>query len=386
MAGELGLGLKQGSALGGMVSEGLTNRANKKQQEILGGLRRSSLGLGGESLAEQDTAAKQMYAMDPKATAEFVKGFDKLPEKEQDKIKEDNMLISQAAVNISQLPDENLAQGLGQTAKALMDQGKPELADQALKLAQLAKTAPEAARQQLGIIESQSRTLEQSIASREKMQLEKAKLGGEELKNKLSKQKDQFGQISELRKDVNAVSKEYNKVRDANNRVESIFLSNEDALVAASDFAKKAQANKAASPEDQNLADIAQSTEAFGDMALIFNYMKMLDPGSTVREGEFASAQNTAGVDDKIINLYNNALRGTRLNPEQRSGLRNQAQGLFKAAKDQNDKDVKKFKNTAKAFELPMDQIFDEEKFTSMTDEEIDAAIAAGEAAQGGQQ
>ena len=94
-------------------------------------------------------------------------------------------------------------------------------------------------------------------------------------------------------------------------------------------------------------------------MALIFNFMKMLDPGSTVREGEFASAQNTSGVDDKIINFYNQALKGTRLNDSQRAGLRAQSTGLFKTAKAQNDKDLARFRKSAKAFDLPEDQVFD---------------------------
>jgi len=52
---------------------------------------------------------------------------------------------------------------------------------------------------------------------------------------------------------------------------------------------------------------------------MIFAYMKMLDPGSVVREQEFANAQNAAGVPDQVRNAYNKALRGERLNPEQRA-------------------------------------------------------------------
>lgn len=66
-----------------------------------------------------------------------------------------------------------------------------------------------------------------------------------------------------------------------------------------------------------------------GDLALIFNFMKMLDPGSVVREGEFATAQNAAGVPDRVMNLYNRMLSGERLNPTQRQDFVGQAQGLF---------------------------------------------------------
>lgn len=65
-----------------------------------------------------------------------------------------------------------------------------------------------------------------------------------------------------------------------------------------------------------------------GDISFIFQYMKMLDPGSVVREGEFATAQNAASVPDQIRNLYNRAMKGTRLNAEQRQQFLNAAQQL----------------------------------------------------------
>lgn len=69
----------------------------------------------------------------------------------------------------------------------------------------------------------------------------------------------------------------------------------------------------------------AKAPSAAGDLALIFAYMKMLDPGSTVREGEFANAQNAGGVPDQIINAYNKVKDGTRLNPNQRALFLQQA-------------------------------------------------------------
>jgi hypothetical protein len=38
-----------------------------------------------------------------------------------------------------------------------------------------------------------------------------------------------------------------------------------------------------------------------GDLALVYNYMKMLDPGSTVMQGEFKSAADAAGMSERII-------------------------------------------------------------------------------------
>lgn len=65
------------------------------------------------------------------------------------------------------------------------------------------------------------------------------------------------------------------------------------------------------------------------DVALIFNFMKMLDPGSVVRESEFATAANAATVPDRIRDVYNLTLKGYRLTPEQRKNFITQAHDMF---------------------------------------------------------
>lgn len=65
------------------------------------------------------------------------------------------------------------------------------------------------------------------------------------------------------------------------------------------------------------------------DLSLIFGYMRMLDPASTVREGEFATAQQTTGVPGRIVNWYNRVLSGERLSDAQRADFYRQAQGLL---------------------------------------------------------
>jgi len=67
------------------------------------------------------------------------------------------------------------------------------------------------------------------------------------------------------------------------------------------------------------------------DQAAIFSWMKTLDPGSTVREGEYASVKNARGVPDRIRNFYNQALSGQILTPEQRRELREASIGQYNA-------------------------------------------------------
>lgn len=78
-----------------------------------------------------------------------------------------------------------------------------------------------------------------------------------------------------------------------------------------------------------NLEAAKAMDSAGGDLAFIFSYMKMLDPGSVVREGEFANAQNAAGVPDRIRNMYNKVIDGKRLNPEQRDDFFNTAKAIY---------------------------------------------------------
>jgi hypothetical protein len=73
---------------------------------------------------------------------------------------------------------------------------------------------------------------------------------------------------------------------------------------------------------------------AAGDLALIFNFMKMLDPGSVVREGEFATAQNAAGVPEQIRNQWNRIISGERLSPKQRDDMLKQAGNIYQASSD----------------------------------------------------
>lgn len=76
-------------------------------------------------------------------------------------------------------------------------------------------------------------------------------------------------------------------------------------------------------------ANTAPGDKGAGDIALIFAFMKLVDPGSTVREGEFSTAQNSSGVPDRVRNAYNNALNGQKFSPETRADFVLQADKLF---------------------------------------------------------
>jgi hypothetical protein len=97
--------------------------------------------------------------------------------------------------------------------------------------------------------------------------------------------------------------------------------------------------------------------DAAGDLAAIFAFMKSLDPGSTVREGEFANAQNAAGVDSRITNWYNQLKSGTRLSPAQRQQFLETSAGILKGHQADYDETVRAYEADADYYKIPKDRI-----------------------------
>lgn len=97
-----------------------------------------------------------------------------------------------------------------------------------------------------------------------------------------------------------------------------------------------------------------------GDISLIFNYMKILDPGSVVREGEFATAQQATGVPGKIVNFYNQVVDGTRLSPTQRQDFLNQSRNAARAQFTGLGEQIDRYRGIAERNKLPVEDILPE--------------------------
>ena len=89
------------------------------------------------------------------------------------------------------------------------------------------------------------------------------------------------------------------------------------------------------------------------DIALIFSFMKTLDPGSTVREGEFATASNAGGVPEQIVNTYNKALNGKFLTDEQRNNFVGTARKNFVGLEKEAKRVAGRFQKLAKDRGIP---------------------------------
>ena len=145
-----------------------------------------------------------------------------------------------------------------------------------------------------------------------------------------------FKRSQAIRKEIDANTKDFVKVRDAFGRI-----------------------------------DVSEDS-AVGDIALIFNFMKMLDPGSVVREREFATAQNAAGVPERIRNSFNKLMSGERLAPDQRKSFSGQARKLFERAKKSTKRLVDQRLSVGKRFGLTKKDVFGDMDFF-----DPNAAVAA---------
>lgn len=73
-----------------------------------------------------------------------------------------------------------------------------------------------------------------------------------------------------------------------------------------------------ASAQYESMEKVVGSNNAASDLAMIFMFMKSLDPTSVVREGEQEMARKATGVPDAMYNYVNKLSKGETLNPTQR--------------------------------------------------------------------
>lgn len=136
------------------------------------------------------------------------------------------------------------------------------------------------------------------------------------------------GVEKDLRVEITTLSKDYRTVRDAAGSLEAI----------------------------------GKNDSAAGDIALIFSYMKILDPNSVVRETEFATAQNATGVPDRIRNIWNRVVDGQRLNPQQRQDFLNQARAIAGKQLGQYQRTIDQYSEVAKRLGVdPRNVVIDQE-------------------------
>ena len=75
----------------------------------------------------------------------------------------------------------------------------------------------------------------------------------------------------------------------------------------------------------QRITAAAKDQTGASDIAMVYGFMKMLDPTSAVREGEYATAENAAGIPAQVRTMWNKVVDGQRLDPTTRRDFLQQA-------------------------------------------------------------
>lgn len=109
------------------------------------------------------------------------------------------------------------------------------------------------------------------------------------------------------------------------------------------EYAKRTEDLSAAERNFSIIETSSMDQSGAGDIALVTSFMKMLDPGSVVRETEFATAANAGGLLARLNGIAKKVETGQFLSPEQRADFKRLAGEYLNAAKVQEQGVQKSF-------------------------------------------
>lgn len=145
-----------------------------------------------------------------------------------------------------------------------------------------------------------------------------------------------------------------NSVRRVKEPTSGNVMTSEDAIrLENSEYARYLQQTKNIQTRAQAYETIvsaaagARSQNPASQIALVFSYMKLLDPTSVVRETEYAVAANAAGVPERIRNLWNKLLDGAFLGEDQVNNIVAEALSQARSSKREQDRTIKVFSDKA---------------------------------------
>jgi len=137
---------------------------------------------------------------------------------------------------------------------------------------------------------------------------------------------------------------------------EDISVSDEGGL--RKEFTKLAQPYVLVRDAYDKIEVSAKNSTPAGDISLIIAYMKLLDPGSTVREGEFATAEQAGNVGQRIYSMYVKLVTSKgRLSPEQRSDFVQRSKALMQGYQKSHEHLEVVFRKLAKSMGANPDHV-----------------------------
>jgi len=134
------------------------------------------------------------------------------------------------------------------------------------------------------------------------------------------------------------------------NKYESVSSENREAFFGYQKVRNAAQAYKDAAAR-------GEEPSGASDIALLIGYMKTLDPGSVVRETEYATAKNAGGVSERVRNIFNNVRDGVILTPKLREDFIKSATTQVQPYIERQIKLDKKYTKRAKDYDLNPERV-----------------------------
>lgn len=105
------------------------------------------------------------------------------------------------------------------------------------------------------------------------------------------------------------------------------------------------------------MQNAVQNPSAKGDTALLYSFFKVLDPESTVREGELDLVMSSRSIPDKLKGYAQRLQSGQVLTPSERADLLAQAGEQVKARMGRADAEMKSYRSVAKTMGLDPEQL-----------------------------
>ena len=109
---------------------------------------------------------------------------------------------------------------------------------------------------------------------------------------------------------------------------------------------------------EQNYEKIKRAIDQktpISDVASATSIMKLLDPGSVVRESELEMAMKTTGLWDRMTSFSERTLKGTKLTQPQRDEFEQLAREFYEVAKDTKVKIDRRYADIANQYGIPIE-------------------------------
>lgn len=123
------------------------------------------------------------------------------------------------------------------------------------------------------------------------------------------------------------------------------------------EFTKQTETFRTVQTAYENIRSAAKASNGAGDMSMLYSYVKLLDPTSAVREGEFATAAASGSFGQRIQGLVERVMSGARLEASLRQQFLSEARNIYENNKKTHDQVADQYEGLAKRAGLPSDLV-----------------------------